>query len=322
MDNKKPLVSVIVPIYNVEPYIRQCACSILEQTYDNLEIIFVNDCTPDGSIDLLKQTIQNYPQRINQIQIINHEYNRGLASARKTGLKNSTGEYIINCDSDDYIEPDMISSLISAVTAGNYEIVAFPFFIDHNTGKNSVTKITDSKNYFNLNSIPVDTLHFSLSNKIIKRSILVNLGDVPNANCWEDLAVTARVFAISKSTTTISTPLYHYRMNGNSLSSQAHRKRLLDQITVARFVEKWFVNEGLDKQYARFLKNMKFTAKIKYLRGCNRDFAAWKRTFPETNTGILHYRHIPLHYRLLFYLANILPTKFCQWCSDTLSFKK
>lgn len=317
-----PLVSIVVPVYNVEHYIEQCARSIFEQTYDNIEIIFVNDCTPDGSIERLKQIIQNYPQRIGQTQIINHKHNCGLAAARRTGLKNSTGKYIINCDSDDYIEPNMVSILVSAATDGNHEIVASPFFMDSIAGKNTTTKITDNKDYFNLNSIPIDTLHFSLCNKIFKRSLLINLDDAPNANCWEDLAMTARAFALSKSSMTINTPLYHYRMNSNSLTAQAHEKRLLDQIAIARFIEKWFTCQNLDKKYSIFLRNLKFSAKIKYLRGNNRNFAAWKSTFPETNTGILCYKHIPLHYRLLFYLANILPADFCQWCSDILTIKK
>ena len=183
--------------------------------------------------------------------------------------------------------------------------------------------ISNSQDFFCLNSIAIDTLHFSLWNKIIKKSILDRIPEIPNANCWDDLAITSRAIALAQSAMTTNVPFYHYRINTNagSLTSQAHEKRLHDQLIVARFVEEWFIKNKLDAKYAQFLRNMKFSAKIKFLRGRNRDFAAWKRTFPETNNGILCYRHIPLHYRLLFFMADILPARLCQYISDKISKK-
>ena len=321
MNNELPLVSVIVPVYNVERYIEQCARSIFEQTYPRLEIIFVNDCTPDDSIHLLQQVISKYPNRSAQTRIINHPHNKGLAAARRTGLVNCTGEYVLNCDSDDYIEPDMVSTLVSAAIGGGHDIAASPFFMDYTDGRKNIAQMTDLGTFFNLNAIAIDTLHFSLCNKIFKKTLLDRLSPAPDANCWEDLAVTSRAIAIANSCAAIHRPLYHYRMDNSSLTSQAHEKRLRDQLTVAQFVEQWFIDNNLDKKYAPFLRNMKFSAKIKFLRGLNRDFAAWKRTFPETNNGILRYRHIPLHYRLLFFMANILPTRLCQLISDAISKK-
>ena len=93
--NKNPLVSVIVPIYGVEPYIEKCARSLFEQSLENMEFIFVNDCTPDKSVEILRQVIEDYPRRYLQIQIIEHEENRGLAMARNSGLLIAKGEYII-----------------------------------------------------------------------------------------------------------------------------------------------------------------------------------------------------------------------------------
>lgn len=324
MHDDSPKVSIIVPVYNVEKYIEQCARSIFEQTYQNLEIIFVNDCTPDGSIDVLQQLINEYPARKQQTQIINHSNNRGLAAARATGIKNCTGKYVLNIDSDDYIETSMVSTLIKVATDGDCDIVAASFFHTSPDSDETAVNIKDCQGFFDLNNIPIDTLHFSQCNKIIRKSIFDQLPDTPGANCWEDLAMTARAFALARNTAAINVPLYHYRIGENaySLTAQSHDKRLRDQITVARFVERWFADNHLSEQYAPFIKNMKFAAKIKYLRGKKRDFAAWKNTFPEANHGILGYKHIPLHYRLMFFIANILPTPLCQWCSNTLTPQK
>ena len=87
-----PKVSVIVPVYGVEKYIERCARSLFEQTLDDIEYIFVDDCSPDRSIEILNQVIGEYPGRKDQVQIIHHASNQGLALARQTGLKAATGE--------------------------------------------------------------------------------------------------------------------------------------------------------------------------------------------------------------------------------------
>ena len=102
--DKFPLVSICVPIYGVEKYIERCAVTLFEQTYDNLEYIFVNDCTTDDSMAILEEVISRYPARSSAVRIIAHEKNRGLAAARNTTVENCTGEFILHVDSDDYIE--------------------------------------------------------------------------------------------------------------------------------------------------------------------------------------------------------------------------
>ena len=83
-------ISVIVPIYNVKLYIERCVRSLMEQTLENIEFIFVNDCTPDDSMDILHYVLEEYPKRREQIKIIEHETNRGISAVRNTGLKNAT----------------------------------------------------------------------------------------------------------------------------------------------------------------------------------------------------------------------------------------
>jgi glycosyltransferase involved in cell wall biosynthesis len=83
----KPFVSVIVPIYDVEPFFERCLRSLFEQTLDNVEYIFINDCTPDNSMLLLNKMLEEYPYRREQVRIITHEHNKGLGSARKAGMK-------------------------------------------------------------------------------------------------------------------------------------------------------------------------------------------------------------------------------------------
>ena len=121
--SKEPLVSVLVPVWNVEKYIERCARSIFEQTYDNLEIIFVDDYTPDNSIPIIEDLLKDYPKRAKQTHIIHHEHNRGLSAARNTAVDACNGEFLFHVDSDDWVELNAIELLLKKQQETNADIV-------------------------------------------------------------------------------------------------------------------------------------------------------------------------------------------------------
>lgn len=116
-------VSIGVPIYGVEKFIERCVVSLFEQTYDNIEYIFVNDCTRDRSLDILNKVIERYPNRKPQIRVVNHERNRGLAAARNTFIENATGDYVWNIDSDDWIEYNAVELLVEKALKYKADII-------------------------------------------------------------------------------------------------------------------------------------------------------------------------------------------------------
>lgn len=101
------MISVILPIYHVEEYIKQCVYSLINQTYKDIEIICINDCGLDNSITLVKEL----QKKDSRIRLINHDENRGLGGARNTGIKAARGEYITFIDSDDYCDKTMLEKL-------------------------------------------------------------------------------------------------------------------------------------------------------------------------------------------------------------------
>ncbi len=134
MDRKKkevePLVSIIIPVYNSKKYLKKCLDSILEQTYKNLEIILVDD----GSTDESKKLVDDYEKSNHLIKAI-HQKNSGLSSARNTGLKIATGNYIMFVDSDDHIEPDMIQDMLKAIEETDSDIAVCSFKETYPNGK-------------------------------------------------------------------------------------------------------------------------------------------------------------------------------------------
>ena len=106
----------------------KCARSLFEQTYDHIEYVFVNDCTPDRSIEIIRQVLLDYPQRQSAVKIVEHEHNRGLSASRHTAVLHATGDYFLHFDDDDYMEPDAISRYVAcAVETGADMVMA-----DHN----------------------------------------------------------------------------------------------------------------------------------------------------------------------------------------------
>ena len=115
-----PKVSVCVPVYNVEQYIERCIESILNQSLKDIEIIVVNDCTPDKSMDIVK----SYAKKDKRIKIIEHDVNHGLMMARRTGYMAASGDYITFCDSDDTLPSNALESLYSAAVLDNADVVS------------------------------------------------------------------------------------------------------------------------------------------------------------------------------------------------------
>lgn len=121
--NNSCKVSILVPIYGTEKYIERCTRSLFEQTYSNIEFVFVNDCTPDRSVEILKSILEKYPQQKSNTKIISHDKNRGVATARNTLLDNATGDYVMWVDSDDYIDKNAVKILIQKVVQTNADII-------------------------------------------------------------------------------------------------------------------------------------------------------------------------------------------------------
>lgn len=139
--DKLKLVTIIVPVYNVEKYISRCLDSILSQDYPNTEILCIDDCSPDNS----SQIIHNYVKKYENVYYYTYEKNGGLGYARDYGISKAKGDYILFIDSDDYINTDYVSTYIKAATEDDIDIVIGSYNRDID-GKIMPVKISDSKN--------------------------------------------------------------------------------------------------------------------------------------------------------------------------------
>ena len=254
------MISVIVPIYKVEKYLPQCIESIIAQTYKNLEIILVNDGSPDSCSDICEE----YAKKDNRIKVI-HKENGGLIAARKTGVRESKGEYITFVDGDDYISRFMYEEAAVKIDEYSPDMVITEFFWSYEK-KDIPSERTLFKDFYNREDIENEIIPSMLFNgtyyqfgvypncwtKIVKREILEkNIMDVDErVRMGEDAAFTYGCIMDSKSIAVVKRPLYYYRTLNSSMSN-AYDERLPDIwiIPIERIINKASVSGlNLDSQ--------------------------------------------------------------------------
>lgn len=266
-----PLVSILVPIYGVESFIERCAISLFEQTYPNIEFIFVDDCSTDRSIDVLKATMASYPLLNERIKILHHDQNKGLAAARNTAVAAANGEFVWHVDSDDYVEITAVEKLIEKQQKENADIVLMEVY---RKGQNYSYKITRG----NFNTPKDWTLAFlsrktflSIWGGIFRRNLYVenSLEEVPGINMGEDYQILPRLTYYAKKISVLHEPLYNYVMlNENSFSNSYKRSKCEQYWNATVVLENFFKDK--EYVYMESIEEGRVNICLEMLRSCTR----------------------------------------------------
>ncbi|MBE3605370.1 glycosyltransferase family 2 protein [Campylobacter sp. RM13119] len=259
-------VSIIVPVYNTGKYIEKCAITLFEQDFDNIEYIFINDCSTDNSMEILKTVIERYPNIRNDIKIDNNNKNIGPSFTRKRGLNISSGKYILFVDSDDWIDTDAISSLINEVKKSDADIVCYDYakeFKNKSIIKSFFyTKDHPKSNLEFLKAILSHEISVSMCDKLINKELYKDV-KFPHFSHCEDSFINLQIFYKVKKITYIARPFYHYRTNHDSLSNNfSNNQKVLDDFaSFSKAVRNFLIQKDLFKDYFHnFLPNiLKFT---------------------------------------------------------------
>ncbi|MCM1286175.1 MAG: glycosyltransferase [Acetobacter sp.] len=223
------LISIIVPIYNVEKYINKCVDSILSQTYKNIELILVDDGSPDNC----PQICDRYAELDKRVKVV-HKENGGLMSARQAGLKKANGDYIGFVDGDDWIEPDMYECFHNVIEKYNPDmalcefIYAYPdkdIFSDQKLSAEYFTKDKMIKEIYPTMLFKAPYYHFGINpccwSKVYKKELLENClyKVTPKIKIGEDAAFTYPCLIDAESLAYVDKALYHYRNNPDSMTN-------------------------------------------------------------------------------------------------------
>lgn len=282
MDQYK--VSILVPVYKVEKYIRRCAISLFSQSLENIEFIFIDDFSTDNSINILKEVVSEYPHLTDRLQIICHNKNMGVAAARSTALNNAVGTYVLFVDSDDYIEPTMVEHLYNKAIEVNADMVFCSFFNEFNNAKTEefqIRPINDKKEL-----IKSTFSNPSFWNKLFKRELIEtnNLEIMEGVDYGEDLALIPRLVYYSNTFAFIEKPLYHYVLyNDNALTKRLTNNHIKQTLKVVQLLSNFFKNK--EESYNDLILQLKASRKAKILRS-GRIEKEYIDLFPELKSKI------------------------------------
>lgn len=262
-----PKVSVIIPVYGVEKYIERCARSLFEQTLDDIEYLFIDDCTPDKSIEVLKNVLEEYPNRKEQVIIHHMEQNSGQAAVRKWGMQNATGEYVIHCDSDDWVDTDMYRAMYETAIVQKTDVVICDYFTSDGENKKVKKYEYPEDNKQLIIELLFEKGSWAVWNKLCKRNLYKENFAFPQDDMGEDLAITIQLIFHSKKIKYLDAPLYYYFDNPTSITSQNTIEGCLRKFSQAcnnvSIVEKTL---GNDLYYKDALLNIKAVQRNLLLR--------------------------------------------------------
>lgn len=272
-----PKVSVTVPVFNTSNYLRKCLDSLKVQTFQDIEFIVVDDGSTDDSGLICDEYAKQYPN----FKII-HQANGGLASARETGLQNSIGDFIIVCDSDDWVEPDMYESLYRKAISTGADIVTCGFFTEYDNGvqSNKYTVFREVAGIVDNNDIIARGAGWSWV-KLIRRSLLEE-NDIhyePGINLSEDSLILYKLMKLNPKVVQIDKPLYHYRrvFGGNSYTNNLS----MDHMLQLNYTYSWLKTNYCESIWEDVIQKRAIDLAFACLRTKNLDAQFFKRFLKE-----------------------------------------
>lgn len=283
-----PAVTVIVPVYNVAAYIEKCARSLFEQSFDNLEIIFIDDCSTDNSVDVIKTVLKEYPARKKQTRLIKMPSNAGSASVRRQGLIAATGDYVIHCDGDDWVDVDLYEMMYKEAVRTNADIVVCDEVMEYKGHRepNPTGTLPSNGKELLLNWYR-HTVGMFCHNKLTRRSLYTdnNILPWPGLNMWEDNGLFTRLFYYADKVVQIKGgPLYHYnRANINAMTVNYGIKQVEQMIGIARNLADFFESKPDAGKYRKTIDAFKYLARINLITDSFRNYRRSKQTFPESH---------------------------------------
>ncbi len=280
-------VSILVPFFKVEKYVGRCVESLFTQTYQNIEYVFVNDCSPDKSMDVINEYIEKYGVA-EKCKIISHKKNQGISASRNDCLDNMTGDYFLFVDSDDYIDKDMIESLVEAAIKENADISGCGYieeYADHSV--EHPQKYTNDHDEM-MRAITLLTIKGVMWKLLVRSTIVIDHCDevrfIPDRNMVDDYLFCCQLFYYAKRFAGVNRCMYHWIQYNPNNYTHTTIFAVESQAAAIRKTEEFYREKGVYELLKDVLLKRKFISKLPLLldNTCF-DVKRWRRLFPESN---------------------------------------
>lgn len=300
-------VSVIVPIYKVASFLEKCVLSLFEQTLNDVEFIFVDDASPDNSMEILQSCIEKYPLLKKSIKILRHECNKGLPSARNTGLSVASGKYIFHCDSDDFVDASMLEMLYLKGIETKADIIWCDWYLSFKENE----KYMRQKEYMDaqgfLYGMLSGRIKYNVWNKLVKKDLYDNYNiQFPNGYSMGEDMTMIRLAACAKKVAYVPAAFYHYvRINANSYTHNFSDRNFCDiRYNVDETIRFLQSNNRMGKKLDEGISFFKLDVKFPFLISCNEaDYQLWHEWYPEANSYIMKNKEVSWRRKLLQFMA-------------------
>lgn len=284
-------VSIIIPVYNAEDTLDYCFESLKNQTYPYLQLIFINDASTDQSqIKLINFKNSFSSDSSVEVKIIDHSENRGVASARNTGLKAATGQFIYFVDADDRIENNAIHFLVDVAEKDHADIVGFDWYLTFNQNERRMYQPAYNSPSEALELMLKGRMRWNLWIFFIRRNLFMNnsISFVDGKNLGEDLLIMFKLFLKADKVIAINQAFYHYGQSNSNSVSKIYSEKQLDEIKFhVEEVNKLIINSRFRNQLEQFTHSLKLNAKLPLLISDKlENYEKWQQMFPSSNQYI------------------------------------
>lgn len=311
-----PKVSVVVPVYNVEKYIERCARSLFEQTLDDIEYVFIDDCSQDKSIEILKSIVEEYKLRfVKENKVVRIEFmptNSGLPAVRRHGIQLCTGDYIIHCDSDDWVNIEMYENMYRKAVDEKSDVVICDYIVTDGLSYNKHINACHAKTSMRfLENCLFQRDPWSLWNKLFKRKAYYNV-EYPTYSMGEDLAMTTQLLLNSSKLSYIPNAYYYYFQNSASIIHQSSEEAILKRYEqlrkntniVIRHIERGNIC-GKAFGQAKPLLQMNACVPLLALFDNPKYREMWRKSCPHLSIGYLLKMPFPLYAKYIYLKYSI-----------------
>ena len=287
MEKQQIKVSILIPFFFFLQFVGRCVESLFTQTYKNIEYVFVNDCTPDRSMEVINEKIEEYGMA-SKCKMIVHEQNQGISASRNDCLDNMTGDYFLFVDSDDYIDQDMVELLVEAAIREDADISGCGYIEEYSDHSVEHPQVYTNDHDEMMRAITLLTIKGVMWKLLVRSSIVTDHREevrfIPDRNMVDDYLFCCQIFYYAQRFAGVDRCMYHWIQYNPNNYTHTTVFAVESQAAAIRKTEEFYRTKGVFGVVENSLLQRKFVSKLPLLLDKNcRDVRRWRRIFPESN---------------------------------------